>query len=244
MPVNASLTDDRVAAIRAGLAEGCTQVELAVKYGTTQGHVSRIKRGASRTEPVRPPITGQRFGRLRVIGPDPESGSDWICQCDCGTVLSCSRSEMERGRRVSCARGCYSPAATHSLTGTSTYNTWKQMRQRCTNPANTSWANYGGRGITVCGRWEESFEAFLSDMGERPDGKSLERLDNDGPYSPENCKWATTAEQSINKRTTVLVTANGVTQSLLTWCEDLGLRYNTVYMRLRRGWSHEKALGL
>lgn len=108
------------------------------------------------------------------------------------------------------------------------------MRARCNRPSATSYQYYGGRGIRICEHWE-SFANFLADMGERPEGKTLDRLDNDGPYSPENCRWATRAEQNANKRTTLLVEYQGRRQSLKLWCDELHLNYDRTYYRLNAG---------
>jgi len=97
---------------------------------------------------------------------------------------------------------------------TPTYRSWQAMRSRCHSLTDPAYARYGGRGIVVCARWSESFEAFLADMGERPAGTTLDRIDNDGPYSPENCRWATRTEQGRNRRTNRLLTFNGATKTI------------------------------
>jgi hypothetical protein len=115
------------------------------------------------------------------------------------------------------------------------------MRSRCLNPSDQNFANYGGRGITVCERWR-SFEAFLADMGERPPGHSVERKDNDGPYSPENCVWATRVEQANNSRRNLRVAFQGETLTATQWARRFGLRPQVVRWRLHRGWPIERAL--
>jgi hypothetical protein len=115
------------------------------------------------------------------------------------------------------------------------------MLQRCRNANNSGYAIYGERGITVCPRWEV-FENFLADMGERPDGMTLDRIDNDGHYEPDNCRWATPSEQSNNRRDNRLITFDGVTTSIGAWEKRLGLPPNLVRSRLAHGWSVEKAL--
>lgn len=125
---------------------------------------------------------------------------------------------------------------------TRAYNTWHGMLQRCYNPNNPRYEKYGGRGIRVCEEWRHSFIAFLSDMGEPPHGHSLERKDNNGPYSKSNCIWATNTQQSRNKSSNRYLTYNGQSKSLAQWCEELGIPYFTAHARLRRGWSVEETL--
>lgn len=115
------------------------------------------------------------------------------------------------------------------------------MRRRCNNPRDADYESYGGRGISVCERWKNDFWAFVEDMGERPGGCSLDRVNNDGNYSPENCRWATPLEQSNNTRSAILVTYEGKTQSISAWAREKGLSIQTLAGRLRKGWSIEKA---
>jgi hypothetical protein len=115
------------------------------------------------------------------------------------------------------------------------------MIQRCSNPKQIQYPNYGGRGITVCGRWMD-FRNFLEDMGERPQGRSIERTDNNGNYEPGNCRWATTEEQACNKRTTHYLELHGVRQSISRWAKFLGISVKSLHKRLLLGWSDEEAL--
>ena len=150
-------------------------------------------------------LTGKRFGRLFVLSYShtvKPGYAYWLCRCDCGTLRSVVACNLSRGITKSC--GCLraSPLSHGHTSGgrhTPTYRSWYAMIQRCTNPRNHKYRDYGGRGISVCKRWR-SFENFLADMGERPAGLTLDRRDNDGSYEPGNCRWATSHEQARNKR--------------------------------------------
>lgn len=123
------------------------------------------------------------------------------------------------------------------------YNTWGSMIHRCYSPHNDHYALYGGRGIKVCDRWRESFDAFLEDMGPRPaDKTSLDRIDNNGDYTPENCMWSTMRQQSRNRRTNVFLTFQGRTMCLIDWAREHGIHRMTLYSRLKAGWPLKEAL--
>ncbi len=132
--------------------------------------------------------------------------------------------------------GATNPAYTHGHTAgkfSPEYYTWASMRTRCTNPNHSSFKNYGARGITVCPQWA-SFEQFLADMGPRPEGKTLDRIDTSGNYEPSNCRWATYSEQGSNRRTCVYATLGGVTKPLQVWAAALGISMSTVWPRIYR----------
>lgn len=139
-------------------------------------------------------------------------------------------------------------AKTHGLSHTPEYWVWRGMKQRCTDPKRKDWPKYGGRGITVDPRWND-FRAFLRDMGPRPEGMTLGRIDNEQGYSPENCRWETHSEQNLNRRpfrggeshvTRTLITANGRTQTLIEWARELGVKPPSLLYRLRAGWTPER----
>lgn len=130
----------------------------------------------------------------------------------------------------------------HGMTRTTIYRLWNSMRQRCYNPSAFGYSRYGGRGIKVCERWQ-SFENFFDDMSPRPSPQhSLDRIDNDGDYCPENCRWATNKQQSRNMKTNVLLTVNDKTLCVTEWAELTGISRKTIYERLNRGWSADRAV--
>jgi hypothetical protein len=126
--------------------------------------------------------------------------------------------------------------AKHGMYQTKTYRIWASMKTRCSSPNNTSYSRYGGRGIKVCDRWQE-FENFYADMGDAPKGMTLDRVDVDGDYTPENCRWATAQEQQNNMRSNQHITYQGKTQTLAQWARELGLSYSALGYRYRNGWE-------
>lgn len=181
-------------------------------------------------------MLGQRFGRLTVVAyiGSFAVGARWRCRCDCGNLTEVYRNNLVRNQVASC--GCHKRETIsalhkkHGMTGSPTFTTWSRMRDRCNNPNSEHYDRYGGRGIRVCERWASSFENFLSDMGERPKGMSIERIDNDGPYSPENCRWATQKEQMRNTSRSVIFQGKTMHQ----WSEELGIKYHTLTWRMRK----------
>lgn len=182
-------------------------------------------------------LTGLRYGRLRVTAPAESKGgqSRWKCLCDCGKETVAFLGNLRRGHTISC--GCERSIVTtrektkHSMYGTPTYKSWSAMLTRCNNPKAPKYKDYGARGISVCEAWSK-FEAFLADMGVRPEGTTLGRRDNDGNYEPGNCKWETAVEQGRNKRNTTLYEVGGIKATLKAHCERLGLNPATVKTRI------------
>lgn len=129
----------------------------------------------------------------------------------------------------------------HGMFASREYSSWECMKQRCLNSNRPEYPNYGGRGIKVCDRWLD-FANFYEDMGDRPEGLTLDRRDNDGDYTPENCRWATKQEQDRNRRTTVVLILDGVSRPLVEWSELLGINYNTLQKRRRMGWTTRQIL--
>lgn len=169
---------------------------------------------------------GMKFHKLTVIGIAERDGFV-ICLCECGKKCEKCLPEMKRGERKSC--GCLlgeQHGKSRSKEWTKTYASWKHMKMRCRNPNDIYFRNYGGRGITVCDRWNNSFEAFVSDMGKRPEGYTLDRIDVNGSYCPENCRWATKSDQDNNRRSTLKVSVKGVEMPLKQASKLLAFNYD------------------
>lgn len=179
----------------------------------------------------------EHFGKLTVLsfhGKGKYGQRLWWCRCDCGGDKIASSHQLTSGHTKSC--GCL--FATHRMTKSPEYSTWVGIRDRCYNQNAPSFVRYGGRGIAVCDRWLESFENFYEDMGARSSkDHSIDRIDNNGPYSPENCRWATRSQQQRNARRTVIVQLNGVKMSMTSAAEIIGMKPNTLNERIRRGWK-------
>lgn len=195
-------------------------------------------------------ISGKKFGSLVAISrlPNKKTNAVWLCRCDCGQEIPVFLSNLSRGHTQSC--GCTKKErisiknSTHGLSKTSAeYNSWLSMKSRCYNPNNQDYHLYGGRGISVCDRWLNSFENFLSDMGAKPSSKhSLERKMVNEIYGPENCIWGTVKEQSRNKRNTVYVWYKMELIPLTTACENANINYGQVRQtKYRNKISHQDA---
>lgn len=197
-------------------------------------------------------LTGRVFGRLTVVEyaftqktPSGQSKAIWRCRCECGVLIETGSQRLKTGNTNSC--GCLqremtsARSGTHRMTGTPSYESWRAMRERCNNPNNSHYAAYGGRGIKVCASWQASFEAFLADMGERPEGTTLDRINPDGNYEPGNCRWADSKTQALNTTRNVIIEWQGQRRTLTEWASDMGITDSALAIRLER-WPLERAM--
>ena len=213
------------------------------------------------TQPI--DLTGKQFHRLVVIrrGPDKRFRGtsrprvQWECRCSCGSTILVPTWHLNNNHTKSC--GCYkaevvsvAAAVANTTHGeshdhiTPEYRSWQAMLLRCNNPASKDFHRYGAIGVSVCQRWQNSYEAFLQDMGRRPSLRySIDRFpNNNGNYEPGNCRWADSIQQSRNRRNTIILTLDGVAKTIPEWAEDLGISYEIIIGRIRRGWTVEEAL--
>ena len=183
-------------------------------------------------------MIGERFGMLTVVEEVTADGRSRLsCRCDCGATTTVDRGNARAGRTTSC--GC----RVRKLRGkwnTPAYRSWKAMRERCCVPTSKDYPLYGARGVRVHERWADDFLAFLADMGERPEGTTLDRINVDGNYEPGNCRWATPIQQSANRKNTLFLTARGETAPLAEWARRLGVEPSVLRNRKRAGWSDEQ----
>lgn len=194
-------------------------------------------------------LTGMVYGRLTVISFSHRSSCNqyyWDCLCICGNKTKVVAGNINNGHTKSC--GCLSiekaseRAITHNQSKSLEHKSWRRMKTRCLNVNTPGFKNWGGRGITICDRWLNSFENFFADMGIAPSSKhSLDRIDNNGNYEPGNCRWATIIEQANNRRTNNMIEYNGETKSLSMWCVELSIKYERTRIRISKGWSAENA---
>lgn len=195
------------------------------------------------------PSSGERFELWTVIDNTRGRYAVW-CRCRCGKHKMVNTSDLRLGKSRGCRQctvsGKRSPTYRHGRTGTSLHKVWMGMIARCEIKSATGYKDYGGRGISVCDGWRGcgGFEAFLADMGERPTAlHSIERINNDGDYTPDNCRWATRREQDRNTRRSRLIVYNGESKTLREWSDEIEINYETLRQRIGRGWSIERALG-
>lgn len=196
-------------------------------------------------------IVGQRFGRYLVIAKSDKRTKAMkqmvLCKCDCGTEREVVAGNLRSGLTNSC--GCWKDEKTsarmkkHGFSKNTMYMRYRSMIKRCYEKTHKEYANYGGRGITVCSRWLDSVENYIEDMGFPPfKDASIDRIDNNLGYSKENCRWATKKEQSENRRATTMVNMNGENLCLSDWSKKLGLNKQSVARRIKAGWSVEMAI--
>ena len=204
-----------------------------------------------------PTPNGTRFGLLTIISQAETRKTSngtaryYLCKCDCGAMKTISSCSLRAGLSKSCGclrkqlasiRGTRHGDSKGGGSWTPEYRAWHALRGRCNNPKNPKYKDYGGRGITVCERWDV-FANFLADMGRKPSAiHSIDRIDVNGNYEPGNCRWATRKEQANNCRSNHEITFQGRTKNLTQWSEETGLPYLTLLMRIRRGWTAELAL--
>lgn len=187
-------------------------------------------------------LMGQVHGRLTVLSfvEVSDGTARWLCRCECGVEIVLSPEVIRRGFSSIC--GCTTIAyGRNGRTDHPLFPTWAGMLHRCYNDSSPAFRYYGARGIKVCERWQD-FDAFVEDMGDRPEGATLDREKNNGNYEPENCRWATALQQARNTRANRPLTMNGETKLLTDWADDLGMSYTTLWSRLKRGWTVEAAL--
>jgi hypothetical protein len=193
---------------------------------------------------------GQTYNRWTVLRLAYAHGSRryWWCRCECGTERAVWATNVRGGQSQSC--GCLNKevtianSKTHGLSRTPEYEVWCSMKKRCYNRRSAHFANYGGRGITICDRWRNNFRAFIADMGARPSAQhSIDRINNDGPYAPDNCRWVPNAAQGGNKRSNHRLTYQERTLTIADWSRALGFHSHLVILkRLKRGWTVDRAL--
>lgn len=188
-------------------------------------------------------ISGQRSGKLIALKRSHIKGNKtfWQCKCDCGNISVHYLGHLRSGTTTSC--GC-KHRTLGGLSKTKTYKSYSNMMRRCYNVKLPHYKRYGGGGITVCKRWRDSFLNFLKDMGERPEGKTLDRIDSKGNYNKKNCRWATPVEQGRNKKNNRILTFNGLSATLAEWALRVGIDADTLSWRVTHGWSDEEALTL
>jgi hypothetical protein len=196
-------------------------------------------------------LTRQTFNRLTVLerAENTKWGTTrWRCKCSCGNITTVHANHLKSGATQSC--GCIGTELLierrliHGMYSTPEYKTWAGIIQRCTNPNEKAFKNYGSRGITVCKEWRKDFMAFFKDMGKRPSPKlTIERVDNNKGYSLENCVWANSKKQANNRRTNHIITIHGWTMNLCQWAEFAGISQKNLSKRINAfGWPPAKAI--
>lgn len=193
-------------------------------------------------------LCGQIFHNLTVISfvERKNNSTIWLCSCRCkkSKQIMVSSASLKSGNTKSCGclkiEKCVITHTKHGLTESKEYKIWCGIKRRCYNKKYMGYKNYGGRGIKMCDRWLESFEYFYEDMGPRPsDSHSIDRIDNDGDYSKENCRWTTREEQNNNTSRNIYLTYNNVTKTISQWAKELNISSSTIKYRINKGWPVE-----
>ena len=198
-------------------------------------------------------IIGNVYGRWTVLGFSGKRGPQgktpyWLCRCECGTIRDVAYPVLTSKIRPSRSCGCLireitsKRSKTHGMRSSREYVCWTSMKDRCYNRRSPNFADYGGRGISVCDRWRVSFENFYTDMGQRPYGHTLGRINNNDSYFKENCRWETITQQNRNKRSTILITYNEESLIVPDWSIRLNVPKQTIYARFYKGWSDVECL--
>lgn len=197
-------------------------------------------------------LTGQRFGRLVALRHEATPGAKtfWFCRCDCGKEVLVGYGELKSGNTRSC--GCLRKETAsehlreitrkHGMFGTRLYHIWDSMKARCYNKNHAAYKNYGGRGISVCKDWRKNFESFYKWAIENgyQEHLTIDRIDNNGDYCPQNCRWATYLEQAENRRSTIFLTVLGETKTISEWSAETGISKSCIRYRLKTGWPEDK----
>jgi len=178
---------------------------------------------------------GDRFNRWTLL--NYNGNRQWLAKCDCGLEQLCYIEHLTSGKSTQCKACRDLEQRTSAYSNKAEYRSWNHMKQRCFNTNNDRYDQYGGRGITICSEWED-FEVFLKDIGKRPEGTSLDRINVDGPYNKDNCRWATAQQQQRNLQ---IHKTNGIGKAITELAEEFNLPTGTLGTRLSRGWSLERA---
>lgn len=187
-------------------------------------------------------ITEQRFGSLTVlerVGSDSRGKALWLCRCDCGGDKVVVGQLLRNGNVTSCGCGAtrHRRHVKHGMSRSKIYSVWTNMKLRCENENDASYPWYGAKGVAVCPEWSSSFQRFYEDMGDPPEGYSLDRIDVEGHYCKGNCKWSTSAEQARNTRSNRHITIGGETKVMADWCSENGIDPSTALKRIKSGWD-------
>ena len=191
-------------------------------------------------------LTGQRFGKLTVlrraenyVRPNGHKESTWVCCCECGNEITVTRTNLKRARSCGCSKGEYISASkiTHGKSNSRLYHIWRNMKSRCYNPNVERYDKYGGRGIIICDEWKDNFQAFYewSMNNGYSDNLSIDRIDVNGNYTPDNCRWITMPDQADNKSNSHLFEFNGSAHTVSEWSKITGISRDIIWNRIKRG---------